>query len=58
MSTSPSSKPCAAPGPAGLTRRQFVRRAAIAGGVFAAPLVIPSSALGRDGAVPPSERII
>lgn len=42
----------------GLSRRQFLRRAAAAGTVLAAPLIVPASALGRNGAVPPSERII
>ena len=37
-------------------RREFVRRA-ITGGVFAAPYLVGSSALGKDGAVPPSNRI-
>lgn len=51
------------PGPAGLSggalsRRQFLRRAALAGTAAAAPLVIPASVLGRDGAVPPSEKIV
>ena len=41
-----------------LTRRGFLRAAATAGAVLMAPAVIPSSALGRDGAVPPSERIV
>ena len=41
-----------------LSRRQFVKTAATASAVFAAPHVIPSSALGRDGAVAPSERIV
>jgi predicted dehydrogenase len=40
------------------TRRQFLKQAAVAGGAIAAPWVIPASALGRNGAVPPSERII
>jgi hypothetical protein len=35
-----------------------LRRAAFAGGVVAAPLVIPATALGRGGAVAPSERIV
>jgi len=38
----------------GLTRRSFVRSVAAA---FAAPTVIPASALGRGGAVPPGERL-
>jgi hypothetical protein len=33
-------------------------RMALAGGVLAAPTLIPATALGRDGKVPPSERII
>jgi predicted dehydrogenase len=41
-----------------LSRRQFLRRAVVAGGVLAAPCVIPGSALGLDGAVAPSERIV
>ena len=44
--------------PKSFTRRQFLRRAAAAlGAVAAAPSLIPASALGRNGAVPPSERI-
>jgi hypothetical protein len=41
-----------------LSRRQFLRRATAAGGALAAPLLIPASALGRDGSSPPSERIV
>ena len=41
----------------GLTRRQFLRRAAIAGGVVAAPFIIPASAMGI-GRTSPSERIV
>ncbi|MFO0868555.1 MAG: Gfo/Idh/MocA family oxidoreductase [Pirellulales bacterium] len=41
-----------------LHRRRFLQSAvAAAGAAVAAPTIIPSSALGRDGAVPPSERI-
>jgi predicted dehydrogenase len=41
------------------SRRQFLQTAAsVAGAAVAAPMVIPSSALGLDGAVPPSERIV
>ena len=41
------------------SRRQFLKTAASATAAAAvAPTVIPSSALGRDGAVPPSERIV
>jgi hypothetical protein len=39
------------------TRRQFLRRTAAAGGLVAAPWLVPGSALGR-GEVPPSERIV
>jgi predicted dehydrogenase len=41
-----------------VTRRQFLGRAAVAGGLVAAPYVIPGSALGLDDTVVPSERII
>ena len=42
-----------------LTRRSFLRSTlATTGGLIAAPTIIPSSALGLGGAVPPSERII
>jgi len=40
------------------TRRQFLKRVAAAGGCVAAPYLIPASALGADGATPPSERIV
>jgi predicted dehydrogenase len=40
-----------------VTRRQFLKGAAVAGGLVAAPWIVPASALGRDGSVPPSERI-
>jgi len=42
-----------------LSRRTFLKRAgAVAGGAVAAPYFIPARALGRDGAVAPSERIV
>ena len=41
-----------------LHRRRFLKTALQAGAVLAMPQVIPSSALGKDGAVPPSERIV
>ena len=42
-----------------LNRRTFLKRAgAAAGGVVALPYFIPARALGRDGAVAPSERIV
>ena len=42
-----------------LPRRRFLQTAlaATAGAAIAAPMIIPSSALGKDGAVAPSERI-
>ena len=42
-----------------IDRRRFLRTAAAAAGTAAiAPTIIPSSALGKDGAVAPSERIV
>lgn len=42
-----------------VTRRRFLGSAVSAAGAAAmAPMIIPSSALGRDGAVAPSERIV
>jgi predicted dehydrogenase len=41
-----------------LTRRRFLQRAATAAGAVAVPWFIPASALGRGGAVAPSERIV
>lgn len=41
-----------------LTRRQFLQRASLAGVAVAVPCLIPGSALGLNGAVPPSERIV
>ena len=42
---------------ANLTRRQYLKTAAVAGAAVAVPTIIPASALGRGGAVAPSERI-
>ncbi len=42
----------------GLTRRQFIGRTAVAGAAFAIPTIVPARALGRDGAVAPSDRIV
>src|SRR5262245_62660216 len=43
----------------GQHRRQFLRTVARAGAAaLAAPLFVPASALGRDGKVAPSERIV
>ncbi len=41
-----------------LSRRQFLRRAALASGVVAVPALIPGSALGLNGSVAPSGRIV
>jgi hypothetical protein len=41
-----------------LKRRGFLKRSLAAGAAAAAPMIVPSSALGLDGAVPPSERIV
>ena len=38
-------------------RRSFLKGLAAAAGAVAMPTIIPSSALGKDGAVAPSERI-
>lgn len=43
---------------AGLSRRNFLRTAAVAGGAMAFPHVVRASALGLGGATPPSERIV
>jgi predicted dehydrogenase len=41
-----------------LSRRQFLSRSLAASSAFAIPTFIPASALGRGGAVAPSERIV
>jgi len=41
-----------------LTRRQFLTRGTMAAGAVTVPWLIPASALGRGGAVAPSERIV
>ena len=41
-----------------LSRREWLKTAATAGAALMAPAVIPASALGKDGAVPPSGRIV
>ena len=40
------------------TRREFIKAAGLASTALALPTFIPASALGRDGAVSPSERIV
>jgi len=44
--------------PAPLKRREFLKRAALSAGALAVPMVIPGSALGLNGSVRPSERIV
>jgi hypothetical protein len=45
--------------PAQLHRRRFLKTAlSTAGAAVMAPTIIPASALGLDGAVPPSERVV
>jgi hypothetical protein len=46
------------PASAKLTRRGLFKAAALAGAAMAAPEIIRASALGKEGAVPPSERIL
>ncbi|MCD6304085.1 MAG: Gfo/Idh/MocA family oxidoreductase [Planctomycetes bacterium] len=41
-----------------ISRRRFLRKAAQVGAVVAAPTIVPASALGLGGAVPPSEKIV
>lgn len=41
-----------------ISRRRFLHHSAAASAAFAAPTIIPASALGRAGSVPPSERIV
>src|SRR5208282_153211 len=43
---------------ASFTRRQFLKRAVLAAGAVAVPCLVPGSALGLNGAVPPNERIV
>ena len=44
--------------PTRLTRRQFLQCGTMAASVVAVPCIVPASALGRDGTVAPSERIV
>jgi len=41
-----------------ITRRRFLARGALAAGAVALPYYVPASALGGNGAVAPSERIV
>ncbi|MEI7862354.1 MAG: twin-arginine translocation signal domain-containing protein, partial [Planctomycetota bacterium] len=40
------------------SRRQFLQASVAASAAIAVPTIIPSSALGLDGTVAPSERIV
>ncbi len=51
-------KPANSPHRTTLTRRQFLKRGAVAASAVALPYYIPASALGRDGFIAPSERIV
>ena len=42
---------------AAVTRRRFLKQAAVASGAITIPLIVPGSALGLDGSVPPNSRI-
>jgi predicted dehydrogenase len=42
----------------GFNRREYFKRTATAGAACLAPTIIPASALGRGGAVAPSERLV
>ena len=45
--------------PKKMNRRQFLKRLSIAAaGTLSSPLIVPASALGRSGAVAPSDRIV
>ena len=39
------------------TRRDFIRKTALTGAVLGFPTIIPSTVLGQNGNVPPSERV-
>src|SRR5665647_2629129 len=41
----------------GLSRREALKTALGTGALAAAPLIVPAAALGRDGAVAPSDRV-
>lgn len=53
-----SAKPRPADQGGQLNRRQFLRRAVTAGALLAAPQIVPGAVLGKNGAVPPSERVV
>lgn len=44
--------------PTAINRRQFVSHLAVASAAVCSPFVVPGSVLGRNGVIPPSERIV
>lgn len=57
--TAPSGAATAAPSKGSvLSRRKFLTRAAMAGSMAVAPMIVPGSVLGLNGTVAPSERIV
>jgi len=54
----PASGPAPGAGGPAVSRRQFLKGAAAAGALAAAPWVVPAAVLGREGAVPPSEKVL
>ena len=58
VSAKPEPLPIPVAGASRVTRRQFLGRTAVAGGLVAMPSLIPAAALGRSDAAPPSERIV
>jgi hypothetical protein len=58
MRTSSSTRVVRKPESSSFTRRQFLKRASLAAAAVSLPTLIPGSALGLNGAVPPSERIV
>jgi hypothetical protein len=43
--------------PESISRRRFLKRSATVAAMVAAPAILPASVLGRNGALPPSQRI-
>ena len=40
-----------------ISRRRFLKKAAMTGAALSFPTIIPANVLGRNGIVPPSERV-
>jgi predicted dehydrogenase len=58
MKAKPVARNSSPPETARLSRRAFLRSAARAGVALSLPTLLPAAVLGREGAVPPSERIV